>query len=133
MVRVSVQKCLVEDGEGASPHPDIRYLQNFIKIDNFAIFALRQPFRGKTGNSVEPVPDCSLAFQSSQHNRNTFIRTTITLSYVNHQNQLSASFSLYHLVCIICTVIAWFGGQLRINFLSKILKFFCNRGKLIRN
>ena len=23
-------------------------------------------------------------------------------------------------------VIAWFGGQLRINFLSKILKFFCN-------
>ena len=23
-------------------------------------------------------------------------------------------------------VIAWFGGQLQINFLSKILKFFCN-------
>ena len=27
-------------------------------------------------------------------------------------------------------VIAWFGGQLRINFLSKILKFFCNCSSL---
>ena len=29
-------------------------------------------------------------------------------------------------------VIAWFGGQLRINFLSKILKFFCNYSNLTR-
>ena len=28
-------------------------------------------------------------------------------------------------------VIAWFGGQLRINFLSKILKFFSNCPSLI--
>ena len=35
-----------------------------------------------------------------------------------------------HLTCmtnkVLVPVITWFGGQLRINFLSKILKFFCN-------
>ena len=75
----------------------------------------------------------------------------------NHQNNLP--FTKVFLNCLlvfICTrvrnisdilpregkrlvvVIAWLGGQLRINFLSKILKFFCNspnfrRGQLLRS
>ena len=66
----------------------------------------------------------------------TFEEVVINLDYLQYndrsnrvqkslRNRISISQNI-HKVCKFVPVITWFGGQVRINFLSKILKLFCN-------
>ena len=61
------------------------------------------------------------------------IRYSLSSKFVRSIVDVRTQFSANKGIELLVLVIAWFGGQLQINFLSKILKFSCNCLSLVWN